>query len=321
MPRCWNSKDSIITSTRFDSPNFRCNRTRLRALIRFVAIVLIGIKVSLPTTALFAETPLPVPDHIVIVIEENHSLTQVMDSEAIPFLQELTAAGALLTNVHAITHPSLPNYIALFAGSTEGVIANVCPLVLKGPNLRSALAQVGRSFVGYAEDLPTVGAQDCIVGSYVRKHNPWVNWQTSPFHQVPPAENRPFSDFPEDFNLLPTLSFVIPNQQNDMHDGLYPDRIQRGDEWLRSHLGGYVQWAHTHNSLFIVTWDEDDERSDNHIPMIMVGPMVRPGRYDERIDHYRLVRTITDMYGAPPIGLSPSSDPITSIWKSPLPAP
>ena len=284
-------------------------------------VFLLGSALLLPSPVLFAQTPLPVPDHIVVVIEENHSLAQITDSGAIPYLQTLIDSGALLTNVHGITHPSQPNYIALFAGSTEGVIANNCPLVLTGPNLRSALAQVGRSFVGYSEDLPAVGSTDCIVGSYVRKHNPWVNWQSSPRHQVPPEENRPFSDFPEDFNLLPTLSFVIPNQQNDMHDGADPGRIQRGDDWLKANLSRYVQWAETHNSLLIVTWDEDDDRWENHIPMIMVGPMVRQGRYDERIDHYRLVRTITDMYGAPSVGLSRHSDPITSIWNAPRSSP
>ena len=288
-----------------------------RIWISVALILLFGATAFLQSSISLGQTPLPVPDHIVVVIEENHSLAQIMGSEAAPYLQALTATGALLTNVHGITHPSQPNYIALFAGSTEGVIANVCPLVLTAPNLRSALAQVGRSFIGYSEDLPAVGAEDCIVGSYVRKHNPWVNWQSSPLHQVPPDENRPFSDFPDDFTSLPTLSFVIPNQQNDMHDGADPERIQRGDKWLKTNLSRYVEWAETHNSLLIVTWDEDDDRLENHIPMIMAGPMVRQGRFDERIDHYRLVRTLTDMYGAPPVGLSRHSDPITSIWNRP----
>lgn len=283
----------------------------------FAAIVLFGATLLLLLNPLFAQTPLPEPDHIVMVIEENHAYGQIVDSPAAPYLNALIKTGALLTNAYGVTHPSQPNYIALFAGSTEGVIANICPLVLTAPNLRSALAQVGRSFVGYSEDLPAVGSTDCIVGSYVRKHNPWVNWQASPLNQVPSAENRPFSDFPTDFSSLPTLSIVVPNQQNDMHDGKDPDRIRRADEWLKAHLSRYVQWAETHNSLLIVTWDEDDGKSVNHIPMIVVGPMVRQGRYDERTDHYGLTRTITDMYGAQPIGLSRQAPPITGIWNMP----
>lgn len=286
-------------------------------LTSFVTILILGTTLFPQSGTLFAQTPLPRPDHIVIVIEENHSYGQIVDSPAAPYLNALIKNGALLTNAYGITHPSQPNYIALFAGSTEEVIANICPLVLTVPNLRSTLAQVGRSFVGYSEDLPAVGSTDCIVGSYVRKHNPWVNWQASPLNQVPPAENRPLSDFPADFSSLPTLSIIVPNQQNDMHDGKDPDRIQRADEWLKAHLSRYVQWAETHNSLLIVTWDEDDGKSENHIPMIVVGPMVRQGRYDERIDHYGLARTLTDMYGAQPIGLSRQAHPITTIWNAP----
>jgi acid phosphatase len=293
--------------------------TRLLTLTGFVASVIFWTSLLLQPDNLFAQTPLPQPDHIVIVIEENHSFAQIIDSPAAPYLNTLINTGAVLTNAYGITHPSQPNYIALFAGSTEGIIANNCPFELTAPNLRSTLAQVGRSFAGFSEDLPAVGSTDCIVDSYVRKHNPWVNWQGSSVNQVPPAENRSFSDFPTDFDQLPTLSIIIPNQQNDMHDGDDPARIQRGDEWLEAHLNSYVQWAETHNSLLIVTWDEDDEKSENHIPMIVVGPMVRRGRFDERTDHYGLVRTITDMYGAQPIGLSRRAQPITSVWNAPFP--
>jgi phosphatidylinositol-3-phosphatase len=285
--------------------------------MRCVTIFILWAALLLSSGLLFAQVPLPRPDHIVVVIEENHSLAQIVDSPAAPYLNQLIHQGALLTKAYGITHPSQPNYIALFAGSTEGVIANNCPLVLTAPHLRSALAQVGRSFIGYSEDLPAVGSTDCIVASYVRKHNPWVNWQSSPINQVPSSENRPFTDFPSDFSTLPTLSVIIPNQQNDMHDGKDPDRIQRADRWLQTHLSRYVQWAGSHNSLLIVTWDEDDEKSDNHIPMIFVGPMVARGRFDEPVDHYGVVRTITEMYGAPSIGLSRRSSPLSTIWNTP----
>jgi len=82
-------------------------------------------------------------------------------------------------------------------------------------------------------------------------------------------------------------------------------------------LERYVDWAQTHNSLLIITWDEDNGKSDNHIPTILVGPMVRPGRYHEQTNHYGLLRTITDMYGAQPVGLSRQASPLTTIWAAP----
>ncbi len=280
-------------------------------------LVILGI--FLLAASVHAEPPLPRPDHIVVVIEENHSYAQIIGSPAAPYINALAQRGALLTNSFGVTHPSQPNYLALFAGSTEHILGNNCPISLTAPNLRSALAQVGRSFTGYAEDLPAVGSTDCVVASYVRKHNPWVNWQSAPIHSVPAGENRPWSDFPSDFEGLPTVSYVIPNQLHDMHDGKDPQRIKDGDTWLETHLEPYVRWAHAHNSLLIVTWDEDDGKSDNHIPTILVGPMVRPGRYGKKVDHYTLLRTILDMYGARPIGLTQHTMPIRSIWKAPSP--
>ncbi len=269
------------------------------------------------TDLLSAQSPLPKPDHIVIVIEENHAFDQIIDSAAAPYLNMLARKGALLTNSHAVTHPSQPNYIALFAGTIEGVNGNTCPTLLTAPNLSSTLTQAGYSFIGYAEDLPAVGATDCIAGAYARKHNPWVDWQSSPVNSVSPDRNRPFTDFPKDFHALPTVSIVVPNQENDMHHGSDPDRILRGDQWLQTNLDRYVQWAETHNSLLIVTWDEDNGKSDNHIPTILVGPMVRAGRYGEPINHYGLLRTIIDMYGAKPVGLSQQAAPLTTIWTAP----
>ncbi len=266
-----------------------------------------------------AQPPLPKPDHVVIVIEENHAFAQIIDSPAAPYLNALARKGALLTNSYGVTHPSQPNYIALFAGTIEGVNGNDCPMLLTGPNMASALAEAGQSFTGYAEDLPTVGAVDCIAGAYARKHNPWVNWQSSSTNTVPAAQNRPLTDFPRDFSTLPTVSIIVPNQQNDMHDGSDPDRIQRGDQWLQARLERYVDWAQTHNSLLIITWDEDNGKSGNQIPTILVGPMVRAGRYHEQTNHYGLLRTVTDMYGAQPVGLSRQASPLTTMWATPNP--
>ena len=91
------------------------------------------------------------------------------------------------------------------------------------------------------------------------------------------------------------------------------------DSWLKTHLDGYVQWAKTHNSLLIVTWDEGDERlrgpQGNHIPTIFVGPMVRPGRYAEPINHLNVLRTIEDADSLPPLGKSADAASIKGVWS------
>ncbi len=128
--------------------------------------------------------------------------------------------------------------------------------------------------------------------------------------QIPDSLNQPFTTFPTDFTKLPTVSYVVPNQNNDMHDGT----IAMGDAWFKEHMNEYTQWAKTHNSLFIITWDEDDHTAGNNIPTIFVGAMVKPGNYDERINHFFILRTIEDMYGLRHADSAGIAKPITDTW-------
>ncbi len=111
---------------------------------------------------------------------ENLSYGEVIGNHSAPFLNGLARRGALFTNSRAIGHPSEPNYLALFSGSTHGVTADSCPLRFTGPNLASELIAAGHTFTGYAEDLPGTGSPVCTAGEYARKHVPWVNFTTVP---------------------------------------------------------------------------------------------------------------------------------------------
>lgn len=255
-----------------------------------------------------ASTSVPRPSHVVIVIEENHAFDDIIGNSAAPYLNSLAAQGALFTNSTAIAHPSEPNYIALFSGSTQGVTDDSCPHTFSADNLGAQLAAAGHSFAGYSEGLPSSGFLGCSAGNYVRRHSPWTN-----FSSVPASASLPLSAFPRDYNSLPTVSFVIPTVANDMHDGT----VTTADTWLRNNLDGFAQWAKTHNSLLIVTWDEDDTHTGNHIATIFVGASVKPGSYGESINHYRLLRTIEDAYGLPPLGQASSTPPITDVWRAP----
>lgn len=254
---------------------------------------------------------LPRPDHVVIVIEENHSYTQVMDlRNRASYIHALAKRGMLFTDSHGVTHPSLPNYLALFSGSTQGVTDDSCPHTFNNDNLASSLLAGGFSFATYSESLPETGDPGCASGAYQRKHNPAANWQGT---RLDAALNRRFADFPRDFSRLPVVSFVIPDENNDMHDGSFED----ADRWLKTNLDPYVEWAFRHNSLLILTWDEDDFRAENHIVTILVGPMVKRGISRQRIDHYSVLRTLLDFYGLPALGASRDAQPIQGVWKKP----
>jgi hypothetical protein len=244
-------------------------------------------------------------DHIVVVVLENHAYSQLVDRSSAPYLNSLADRGAVLTRSYALTHPSQPNYLAMFSGSTQGLTGNSCPHHYTGPNLAAALLAAGHSFVGYSEDLPSVGFTGCSSSAYARKHNPWVN-----FSALPETVNQPLTAFPDDPSKLPTVSFVIPNLDNDMHDGT----VAEGDRWLRTHLGAYADWSSAHNSVLIVTADEDDNSHDNRIATIFTGAHVRPGRYTVRTDHYGLLATLLASCRLQPFGGAAQAAPITTIW-------
>ena len=264
---------------------------------------------------------LPRPDHVVIVVEENHSYGQVLGpvvrpvpvvpkrQSTDPYIRALARRGASLTNARAETHPSQPNYLALFSGSTQGVTSDATPgEAFTTPNLGGELIAAGLTFAGYSESMPSVGftGSEAEGGLYARKHNPWVD-----FADVPASANRPFSDFPrpKDFAGLPTVSFVVPNQANDMHSGT----VRAADDWLRRHLRRYVKWARRHNSLLILTWDEGGG-DDNHIATVFAGAHVRRGPYDQPANHYDVLRTVEDLYDLPHAGASADARPITGLF-------
>ena len=280
----------------------------MRALRLFWAVVAAAVIAFQPATRIvLAAGTLPTPTHVVIVVEENRSQANIVGNKSAPFINALAAGGAMMAQSFAEAHPSEPNYLALFAGNTFGLTKDSCPVDGGNlPNLGAELLTAGYTFTGFAEGLPMVGSTVCSAGKYARKHVPWAN-----FSNVPPAGSVPFSTFPTcDFARLPTVSFVIPDNDNNMHDG----SIAQGDAWLNRELSGYANWARANNSLLIVTWDEDDGGSRNQIPTVFYGAHVQPGTYNEQINHYNVLATLEQMYGLPKTGNAANAPVIATIW-------
>jgi len=263
-----------------------------------------------------ASATFPKPDHIVIVVMENHGYSQVMGTSSAPYINALAknSYSANFTKSYAIMHPSQPNYLCLFSGSNQGVTNDNNPPndPFTTANLAKQLISAGKSYKTYSEDLPSVGWNGDSYGAYRRKHNPAANWMGSGTNQIPTSTNQPFTAFPTDFTKLPTVSIVVPNQNNDMHDG----SVTTGDTWLKNKMDKYIQWAKTHNSLFILTFDEDDDNHGNQIVTIATGSMVKAGQYSTpTINHYNVLRTIENMYALPYAGNAAKVSTITNCWK------
>jgi acid phosphatase len=278
-----------------------------RITVAAATLALLGAGLTAAAPQAQAAASVPRFDHIVLVMFENKASSQITSSSA-PYFTSLAGQGAKFSQAYAITHPSQPNYIALLSGSTQGVTSDACPKTFTGENLAHQVGAAGLTFTGYSESMPSDGYTGCSSGTYMRKHNSWVD-----FGNVPSSANLTYARFPASsaYASLPTVSFVTPNMCDDMHDC----SISTGNSWLQSHLDAYAQWAKTHNSLLIVTFDEDNSLSLNHIYTAFVGAHVPPGTYSEKITHYTVLRTIESAYGLSAIGGAASVSPITDIWN------
>ncbi len=249
------------------------------------------------------------PRSIVVVIEENKSYKQIVkDADSAPYLHVLSQRGAIFTNSHGLAHPSQPNYYALFSGQTTRN-GDGCPPVgvaPDAPNLGSELIAAHRTFRAYSEDQPTVGYTGCTAGQYAAKHAPWTH-----FTNIPKTSWVSYAALGS-YDSLPDVAFIIPNLVHDMHSA----SIESGDAWFKAHLDPLVSWAYSHDALVIVTWDEDSSPRTNHIPTFFLGPMVKPGRYDEPITHYDVLRTIEDLEGTAHAGQAANVAPILDVWQS-----
>ena len=276
---------------------------------------------------------LPVYDHVVIVVEENKYYDEIIGNPAAPYINgTLRAEGANFTRAYAEEHHSQGNYFWFFSGSNHNVgffdqvpnASNNPDYPFKASNLGYQLIKHGYGFKGYAQSLPAIGSTVNTSGAYARKHVPWISFENVPNgSSEATSSNLPFSSFPTvagDFAKLPTVAFVIPDLEHDMHDGKPQDSIPRADTWLRENLDGYYQWAKSNNSLLILTFDEDGDRSgkfgltdpassnvdiQNRVVTIFAGAHIKKGDYAEGkgITHVNILRTLEAMYGLPKSGM------------------
>jgi hypothetical protein len=233
---------------------------------------------------------------------ENRSYGAVVGSPAAPYLNDLIAHGALATNYDAVSHPSQPNYLALFAGSTFG-IHDDANHDLSARNLADQLEAHGKTWHVYAQDLPapcsTVayaqGGVDLVgaPGQYARKHEPAISFTDiagDPARCANVTRLASFDPAAADYEL------IVPNQTNDMHDGT----TAQGDAFLRAFVPRITRSAAFANSLLVITFDEGTSLTGGggHVMTMLVSPRLTPGtRSAVRHDHYSLLRTIENAWG------------------------
>lgn len=246
-----------------------------------------------------AATAVPTFSHVYLVVMENHEYGSIVGNSHAPYLNSLIAHYGLATNYHAITHPSEPNYLALFSGSIQGVhddrIHRISAL-----NVADQLDAHGHTWAVFAENVPlgcyklnsASGGPDG-PGTYARRHEPAIIFNDIAHNPARCAAITNFSHFDPgaaDFEL------IVPNICHDMHDC----SVATGDTFLHHFIPGIVNSPAFANSVLFVTWDEGTSSIDGggHVATIVVGPQVKHGyRSGVAHTHYSLLRTIQSVWG------------------------
>jgi len=295
-----------------------------RSRASFARPALLAALSALAATATVARAGVVPPhDRVVVVIMENKSYNQVRTA---PYTMSLMAQGATFTQSFAVSHPSQPNYIALWAGSLLGVTNNNCPATgapFAAENLGHACEAAGLTWRAYSENLAFAGSTACSYdgnassGLYTRKHEPWTQ-----FSNLNHSNERPFTDLAGDLasNNLPNLSFIIPNNCHNSHNNLTLGcDVLSADAWLASVLPDVIAGLGP-KGLLVLTWDEDDNLSSNRILTVFVGPQVLDGVSSAQfVTHYTVVRMICEALGLAPFAGAAGEASIANVWETIVP--
>jgi hypothetical protein len=254
--------------------------------------------------------------HVVVVVFENHEASSIAGNPDAPTLNALAHRYASLTDYTAVAHPSLPNYLALVSGSTQGITSDCTDCVVVARSLADTLAAAGKTWKTYAEDLPYPGFTGASAGRYAKKHDPFLYFRDVAGLPVRRRRVVPFTRLAGDLrrHSLPNFSLVVPNLCNDMHDC----SVATGDTWLKAHIVPLLHSSALRGGVVFVVFDEgtSDTGGGGRVEALALGPTVCPGsRFARPTNHYGLLRTIEDAWGLPRLGLSRRGTPVGGIWK------
>jgi hypothetical protein len=244
------------------------------------------------------------PARVAVIVMENHEYGAIVGARQAPFITRLAHTAALATQMYAITHPSLPNYLALTGGSTFGIDSDCTDCSVHATSLVDQLESKRLSWKAYMDGLPHPCFTGSDAGEYAKKHNPFLYYTGIARSQARCGQIVPLTQLAADeqAHALPRFLWISPDLCHDMHDC----SVQTGDRFLAGLVPSLLGALGPHGVLFL-TWDEGDSdngccrlASGGHIATIVAGSGARPGaRLRTATDHYSVLRTIEDLYGLP----------------------
>jgi hypothetical protein len=235
-------------------------------------------------------------DHVVVIVFENKERSQVLGTGNAPTFDRLAARYADLSNYHAVTHPSLPNYLALVSGSTQGITDDCTDCRAPGTSIGTLLTRAKLSWNAYAEGYPSSPR-------FAKKHMPFLYFAGQSSHVKPLTSFNP--------QAPPAFSFIAPDLCSDMHDC----SVSTGDRWLARFIPPLLKLPRT---VVFVLFDEgtSSEGGGGRVAAIAAGTAIRLHRSTgQSVGHYVVLRTIEDVLGLPHLGASAGARPLAGIWR------
>jgi phosphatidylinositol-3-phosphatase len=215
---------------------------------------------------------------VFLLVEENHSYSEVIGNSSMPYLNSLATQYGLATQYFADSHPSIGNYFMLTTGKIE-TNDDAFTGTISDDNIVRELVKANKSWRSYAESLPNPGYTGGDAYPYLQHHNPFTYF-TDVVGTSQAANLVPFSQFPSDLSAgtLADFSFIVPNALDDAHDGT----LGAADQWLRKNIDPLVKSsAFESNGLLVIVFDESDTsdtaHGGGHVAAILVGPKVKSG--------------------------------------------
>jgi hypothetical protein len=286
---------------------------------------------TVPTPIPVTPTPkigVPNLDHIILIMLENRDYKTVIGAGTqMPLLNALAQQNVLLSNYFAVSHPSLPNYISLVSGSTQGITSDCTGCFVNQPNLADLIEASGRTWKSYEESMPS----PCFIGDanpYAQKHDPFLYFDSIRLNAARCNQSIvPLTALDGDLanNQLPNFSFIMPNLCNSGHDC----SASTADKWVTDMVAKLqASPALGINSLIIIAFDEGSDKSiagccglgspaGGQVAVVLVSPTTLPEFTDNTpYSHYSLLKTILTAWNLPPLGLTSqdSVQAITAPW-------
>jgi hypothetical protein len=281
-----------------------------------VVLALAGCGSARPGAPLAVGVPSQLPrstrSHVVVIVMENAEYGDVIGNAAAPYVNGLARRYGLASRSYAITHPSLPNYLALTGGSTFGISSDCTGCAVSAPSIVDQLEAAGISWGAYLEDVPHPCFTGAGAGGYAKKHNPFIYYRGVSGSSTRCRRLVGFGALAADLQAghLPTYAWISPNLCDDGHDC----GVAAGDRFLARTVPALLRELGPEGFL-VLTWDESSSGAGccgmahgGHIATILAGPQVRPGARERRpLDHYGVLATIEQALGLGRLG--GASDP------------